>query len=258
MITGNAARIAASFLLCSSALALDIGGDRLAALVGEKSPALVTIKYVLKMSMGPMGESESETEIMGVMIEPTGLVLTSNTQISGMSSVMRRFMRGGDMTSTPKDLKVLAGDDTEGVEAELVARDSELDLAWVRVRKSPEKPYAAIDLSKSAKVKLGDEMVYLRRLSKYFDRAAIASTARVGGTTTKPRELLVPTAQLGTFGVPAFTESGALVGISVLQMPDDDDANPMSSMMRAQDGMGLILPAEEVAKATKRAMETVK
>lgn len=249
--------------LGSSPLHADDDADY-AKFIEAHADAYVTVKFVLKMKMGGAfggGDSESEQEITGVMIDAKGLVLCGSSQLGGgmMSRLSRYF---GDSQATPTDLKVLIGDDTEGVEAELIARDSELELAWVQIRKPAEKPYAAIDLSKSARPKLGQRIVSLSRLGKYYGRAAVVQSGRIAGVCRKPRELYVPEGG-ASVGLPVFAASGALIGVAVTQMPEASDSDdPMSMLSSLSDlqGMssGFVLPAEEVLKATARARESAK
>lgn len=235
-------------------------------LVQEREAALVTVKFVLKIKMGGMfgggGDQESEEEVGGVMIEPGGLVLVANTQLGGFAAMMGR-LTGGDISAVPTDLRVLIGDDTEGLEAELLARDTELDLAWVRIKDPGEKTFAALDLARSAKPRLGQRLLTIVRLGKYFDRAAVVHELRVAGFTNKPRELIVPSGGGAELGGPVYTADGKLVGVTILQLPEiaESSGSPvgmLSQMSDVEGAMtGLILPAEQVLKATKRAKETV-
>lgn len=219
-------------------------------IVSEKGPALVTIKFVLKIRGGGF-DRERESEITGIMIDPKGMVLCSNTQIGGAPGMFRRF--GG--SAKPKDIKILVGDDTEGVKAKLVAKDSELDLAWLQVTQPPETDYAFVDLTKTATVAVGQRVLALGRLGKYFDRTAVISEGRIGGITSKPRDLYVPaTSFVGGFGVPIFNPAGEFVGVTVIQMPDTEDGAMQSGATRGGRS-GLILPAADVARATKLAKE---
>ena len=112
-----------------------------------------------------------------------------------------------------------------------------------------------VDLTKIATVGVGQRVLALGRIGKYFDRAAVISEGRIGGVTSKPRDLYVPaTGFVGGFGVPIFNPAGELVGVTVIQMPDDEDAAMQSSATRGARS-GLILPAADVARATKLAKE---
>lgn len=222
-------------------------------LIKDKSPAYVTVKFVLKLR-SEFGDRETESECTGVMIEPKGLVLVSNSRL-GLGSFMRRF--GG--TATPTDIKVLIGEDTEGVEAKLLGRDTELDLAWVQIKEPSEKPYAFVDLEKAATPLRGQRLVCIRRMAKYFDRAFVVTEGRVAGRTKKPRDLFVPGGGMEIEpGLPVFAADGTVVGVVVTQMPDSEEleGGGLASVMGMRDMLsGLVLPSAEVMKATKRAKE---
>lgn len=227
----------------------------------EKSPAFVTVKFVLKVQMGGMGENESEMEITGAMIDPKGLVLCSNTQLGGIGGLMRAMGRG-EIVTTPTQIKVIVDEDPEGLDAKLIARDTELDLAWVQIEKPGDRTFPAIDLTKGSEAKVGQPLVGIRRLPKFFDRTAVVSESRVAGIARKPRRLYVPTLPLSSLlGLPIFTAEGRVVGVAVMQMPgeEDEDGGPaaqFSRMSTMQEVMiGFLLPAEDVVEATRRARQ---
>jgi S1-C subfamily serine protease len=237
-------------------------------LLADKAPVLVSVKFVLKVSMGSMmgGDQENETEITGVMIDAKGLILCSNTQLGGFTAIMKRMMgsMGGSISATPTDLKVLIGEDEDGMEAELLARDTELDLAWIRIKEPGDKVFDHVDFAKAAKPTVGQRVFAVRRLGKFFGRAPSVVDGNIGGSTDKPRDLYIPTGAIGTaMGLPVYTMDGRVVGVTIMQAPDAEDAgmNPMamlSQMSNMQDMFsGLILPAKDVAKATKRALESL-
>ncbi len=220
-------------------------------LIADQSAAFVTVKFMLKME-GGYGDDEDESEITGVMIEPEGLVLCSNGALGGS----RFFRRMGSIR--PTDIKVLIGDDTEGLPAKLVARDSELDLAWVRLDQPGEKPFPHIDLSKAANPSVGHRLLTLRRMGKFFDRAFVASDGKVCGKVRKPREMYVPGGGLEVErGMPVFAEDGRVVGVVVSQMPDAEEMQGGYRALMLSGGRdmfsSMILPAAEVLKATERA-----
>lgn len=238
-------------------------------LLKDKDSVLVTVKFVLKVKMSGMmagmGDQESENEITGVMIDPTGLVLVSNSQLGGFTSIIKRFMpMGGGVSATTTDMRVLIGDDTEGRDAELLARDTELDLAWVKIKEPGGATFVHVDFSRGAVPELGQRIVAVRRMGKYFSRTAVVVEGRIGGITTKPRDLYVPTGEImGALGLPIYLPDGKPVGITIQQSPDAEDAggNPMAmlaNLSSMQDTMAsLILPAAEVVRATGRALASV-
>ncbi len=215
-------------------------------LLADKTPAIVTLKFVLK-TKSSWGESESESEATAVIVEPDGLILCSKTELGGYGGYF-----GSSRTSTPTDIKVLIGDDTEGLEAALLARDSELDLIWLRIKNPGDREFPCVDLRKSAVPAIGDHIYSVSRMGKHFDRIAVVSEGRVGGVTVKPRKLYVPSGGGGDLGLPVYNARGELIGIPIRLRPDREEQEGASQMF---GGWGLILPAEEVAKATQRAKE---
>jgi S1-C subfamily serine protease len=262
IVTGLAATLAAAGPAATCRAASEYE-----AVLAKRSPGLVTLKYVLQINMGGMmgaDEQEMDSEATGVMIDPKGLVICSNTQLNGVAGFMQRMMRARgmqmDVGATPVDIKILVGDDDEGLEADLVARDTELDLAWIRIADPGTKAFDHVDLKQGADPAVGEPVVGLRRLDRYFGRTAVLSEGRIGGITAKPRRLYVATGdERMSLGGPVFTLGGHVIGLMVSQAPDEEDAGMaglMNMMSGMQEGMsGMILPAADVEKATRRALE---
>jgi hypothetical protein len=245
-------------------------GVDLAKVLAEDAPAIVTVQVVVQIKMsGEMGSAigekqEFQTEASCVVIDPSGVVLCSNTLLGGYMSLIQRVMGGKmDMTATPTQIKVLLADEAKPLEAKLLVRDSDLDLAWLQVKAPEGKKLAYLDLAKSAAPKVGDPFVAVHRLDKFFDRTATVFEGRIGGMVKKPRMLFVPTGAVEmSLGLPALSPSGEVLGILVLQFPDEaglgDSAGPFSRLetsARVQELIrGFILPAADVLKATKRAL----
>lgn len=253
---------------CLIALLAVTGGARAADLdyakfVAEKDKPLVTLKFILKVSMGGGGGAEeSEAEAPGLMISGDGLVICSNTELGGFMGLMAQMMPGAAPNIQPREIKVLIGDDDEGVEATLVARDTDLDLAWIKIDEPAETPYAHVDFSKAATTTVGQPLVMVYRMPKHFDRLPVFSEFRVAGLATKPRDLIIPSGAVQNAGLPVYNTDGATVGIVIVQLPDagGDQMDQMSfleDMMSASSSGGVILPAENVVKATKRARATL-
>lgn len=219
-------------------------------LTTAKSDALVTVKFVLR-SKGGGGDSENEGEVTAVMVDASGLVLTSNSQVGGNPAFMRR-----GSAPTPTDIKVyLGGDDQQGLEARMVARDSELDLVWFKIKEPGDRKFAFIDFAKEATPKVGDRLYTVVRLGKYFDRMPVVREGRIGALAKKPRSLVVPSLNLGALGQPIFAASGDVIGLSVVQLPDAEEIAAAASPAAFSGANSMILPAGEVVRATKRALE---
>jgi hypothetical protein len=211
-----------------------------AELAMERAKFEVMIKFINKGD----GEDE-EVEVPGTMISADGLVLTSNLF----------FPDGG----SPSDMKVLVGDDTQGVDAKFVARDSELALAWVRIDTKPTEPYAFIDFSKGTTATTGDAIFSVRKMGKFFGQSPIVNEGKVAAVTTKPRALLIPNNTMymvGDLAVPVYAASGVPVGLTTIISPEADEMGGSGNPFRGFDrGSSMILRASDVAEATAKAIE---
>lgn len=221
-------------------------------------PALVTVKFVLKVEGGSadfmQGLNDQEMETTGLLIDGKGLVVCSNLQMGGYYSLMSR---GGGPTVTPNDVKVLIGDDTEGKKAKVLTRDTELDLAWVKLDEDSTTELKHVDMSKGATASAGTKVFLIQKMAKFFDRALAITEGKVTGMTEKPRKLLAPSKALASaredLGMPVFNSAGTVVGMVVLQIPDQESMEGDTS--GDLGGGPMILPAAEVVKATARALE---
>jgi hypothetical protein len=210
----------------------------LAEIAADRAKAIVTIKFIAK------GDGEDqEVEVPGTLISGDGLVLTSNF-----------FFQG----SSPSEIKVLVGDDTQGVDATFVARDTELGLAWIRTDAKPETAYSFVDFAKGTTAVMGDEVIAVRKMGKFFGQTPVINEAKIAAVTAKPRTLLIPTNGLsmrGDIAVAIYTKAGALVGLTSFIMPEEDEMGGSGNPMRGADN-GMILTAKDVAEATTKAIES--
>ncbi len=214
-------------------------------ILSSRSAALVTVRFNLKMEGR---DNSDQTELTGVMIDAKGLVLISNAESGGL------FARFYGMKATPMDMKVLVGDDTVGVDAKIIARDSELDLAWVQIDKPADKPYTFIDFAQNAKPKVGDTIYVVSRLGRFFDRSPVIEEARILGEVSKPRPLFIGGG--APLGLPIYDAQGRPVGVSTLILPENEEMQEMGQEFQRDLARGLILPAAEVVDATARARES--
>lgn len=219
------------------------------SMVAERNEVTVVIKFILK---GDGMGGDMEQEVLGTMIDPKGLVLVSNFIMGGMAA---RF--GGGVV--PSEIKVLVGDDTKGVEAKLIARDTEMDLAWVQINTPKETPYAHLDITQSVDApQIGDHLYTVTRASKFFDRTPIGREMRVIGHAKKPRELYLYPADansVGGLGMVVYNADNKCVGVTALILPSDEEMENAQDLFGDYPPIG-ILPIKDVAKATAQARET--
>lgn len=239
---------AGTAMLSTPVLAADPATDStFQSLPAKHAMAIVQVKMVMKMPGG--ADEGQEVEVPGVMVDASGLVIVSNAQIGGLMARM------GRPVPSPSDVRVLIGDDTEGLKAKVWTRASDIDLAWVKIddEKAKGKTFQAIDLADSSSPVAGDRLYALDKMGKFFDRTISVSQGYVAATTKKPRNLIVPGGAVkAEFGLPIFTYDGKVAGIVVVQVPDEDEAE--SARGGGFEGP-MILPASDVLAATKTAKE---
>ena len=219
--------------------------------------AVVTVQEVLKVSAGGGGHAnETKQDLTGTVIDPSGLTVLSLSACDPSEMVQRmmgeEYARSRVETEI-SDMKILLDDGTE-LPAEIVLRDNDLDLAFVRPKTKPASPMAAVDLSKSSPVQVLDQVVTLNRLNSAAGRAYAASVERISAVIQKPRTFYIPDSTMTStaMGSPAFAYDGKVVGVVVMRTVS---ARGGATRNVRDSVASIILPAEDIAKAAKQAPE---
>jgi hypothetical protein len=246
--------------LALATVAIPARGDDLAEkgrdIFKKHQHAVVTVQEVLKMSGGGAARgSETKQDLTGTVLDPSGLTVLALSACDPSEMVQR--MMGEEYSRRVEteisDMKILLDDGTE-VPAEIVLRDKDLDLAFIRPKTKPASPMAAVDLTKTAPAQVLDEVVTLNRLNSAAGRAYAASVERISAVIQKPRTFYIPDSTMTStaLGSPAFSYDGNLVGVVVMRtVSSKGGAN-----RNYRDSMAsIILPAEDIAKAAKQAPE---
>jgi len=213
--------------------------------------AIVTVDLVVDVKMtyeGQTDKTEQKHSTTATVIDPDGLAVASLTQISPDS-----YRDSSDSSSSYvydiKDIKITTADGTE-IPADLVLRDRDLDLAFIRPKVKPAQPLTYLDITKSSSPQILDQVVILSRLGQLANHASSARLDRVESIVTKPRTFYVVN---GTFhqelGVPVFTLDSKCVGILVVRLSTSGRA---SSDMSRQMYLS-VLPCSTLANAAAQA-----
>jgi S1-C subfamily serine protease len=247
--------IAASLLFAAIAPSLPVRADDFSEkgrdVFAKNQHAVVTLQVVQKVTARGKS-SENKLETTGTVVDPSGLAVLSLSSCDP-SELSRRLYGESSAEIEITDLKFLLEDGTE-VPGEIVLRDKDLDLAFVRPKTKPATPMAAIDLAKSSHAQVLDQLVALNRLKRAAGRAYSASMERVSAVVQKPRTFYIPDAiQTETSpGSPVFTLDGGIVGIVVYRAVSASGGNARDCITP------IILPAEDIAKAAAQAPTEVK
>ncbi len=224
----------------------DEAAEKGRAILEANRAATVTIRSVISLSMGGQ-QQEFPTEANGTVVDPTGLTVLSLSAVDPTPrlSMMRGDM--GDMVSKVADMKILLLDGTE-LPAEVVLRDKDLDLAFVRPLEKPANPMPFISLDDSAVPQLLDELVVLGQLGKVARRTHTATLVRVEAIVERPRLFFIPGEDRGRTVLcsPAFTMEGKFVGIGVLRMIAGEGRG------MGDDTIVIIVPAADIKEAASQ------
>lgn len=228
--------------------------------------AVVTVQVVIKSkySMGGRGgqANESKQDLTGTVVDPSGLTVLalSATDPGGMIQNMMGAA-GGDnakfkFETELTDVKILLEDGTD-LPAEVVLRDKDLDLAFVRPKTKPASPMAAIDLSKSGSAQVLDQVFTLNRLGKAAGRAYAISLERINAVVQRPRLFYIPDSNMTStaLGSPAFTPDGNVLGLFVMRSVSGSGGGMNLFNFRPEGLTSIILPASDVLKAAQQAPE---
>jgi hypothetical protein len=205
-------------------------------LTTQHAQAIVTVKFV--MSVTSSGKEERiEDRTQAVLVSADGLLLVPDRAVSvDFSAFMPAgSSQGAAPVAKSSDFRVrLAGSD-DWLPADLVTRDSQLNLAWLRIRKAPAG-LQFIDLTTGIKAEPGMVFFSLLRTSDEWGGVPVFRPGLVLGETRTPKTVLM------VDGVPgmAFSAEGQPMGYV------DIDLSRMARSSR-QGGSGLGLDVADVA-----------
>ncbi len=258
----NASRLLAfAFVLALTSVNFPARADELAEkgrdIFKKHQHAVVTVQVVLKMSYsGASRSSERRLELTGTVVDTSGLTVLALSACDP-GDMLQRMMAAQSsqykLETEVTDLKILLDDGTE-VPAEIVLRDKDLDLAFIRPKSKPASPMAAVDLTKSSPAQVLDQVITLNRLNSAAGRAYAASVERISGVIQKPRTFYIPDSTVTSTGLgsPAFALDGSIVGIVVMRAVN---AKAGSGGDYRDSTSSIILPAADVLKGAKQAPE---
>ena len=228
--------------------------------------AVVRIEGVLTISVDgpvPAGDQEKKIDIVGTVVDPSGLTVVSLTTLDPTAAVgkVNARVNGQVVSMTIKgevsDAKIRLADGTE-VPARVVLKDEDPDLAFL----APKEPLdddakaaiQSVDLdSAAAKAEALARTISLGRLGKDLNRELKVTLGRVTSVITKPRTFLIVS---GTQpGAPVFDTDGALVGVTVFRKKAGAAGARGGSISLNVGGTPVTLPTADLKKSAKQATE---
>jgi S1-C subfamily serine protease len=190
-------------------------------LIAKHGDAVVTVRLVLKRRVVVQGQergsSESQTEILGTIISPSGLTVVADSDSDPSSLFSGGDSDGPKVDTDTSDVKILLPDGRE-IPARFVLRDRDLDLAFVMPEAADLKlPYVPLEAAKVPQPL--DDVVFLYRAGKNLNREVCITVGQVQAVVHKPRTFVIsePMNALAALGGPVFDGQGGLVGMVVLR-----------------------------------------
>jgi hypothetical protein len=249
--------IAMAFSFLPALCRADDMADKGREIFEKNKHAVVTVQAVVKTTYSGSGRSSNPTEnkqdVTGTVIDPSGLTVLALSSIDAAELYRRMSDEFKSVDTQVDDLKLLLDDGTE-IPSEIVLRDRDLDLAFLRPKTKPTTPMTAVDLSKTSAVELLEPLVALNRLNRAAGRAYSASLERIDAVIQKPRTFYIPdtTQSTTSLGSPAFALNGNFVGIFVMRAVSGGD----TSARNVRENMtAILIPAEDILKGAKQAPE---
>jgi len=225
--------------------------------------AVVTVQLVLKSKFSMSGRggeaNESRQDVTGTVVDPSGLAVLSLSATDPAQMLQSMFSSSDEdsklkMETELSDIKILLDDGTE-LPAEVVLRDRDLDLAFIRPKIKPSVPLLALDLTDSGKAEILDQVISLTRMGNAAGRAYAASVERIAAIVQRPRLFFVPDASMTTttLGAPAFTLEGKFLGIFVMRSIKGRSNSSAGFFNTQSDNIvSIILPSDAISKAVKQ------
>lgn len=216
----------------------------------HRGDTAVPVKFVMTLSSGGT-ERQQEGQTQGALVSSDGLILVPGRVVSIDLGAMTRSGFGGAAPSAKSgQFRVRLPGSDEWVPADLVTRDTELGIAWLRLR-HPKHALSFVDFKDPAKVAVGTQLYTVMRTSDQFGSVPIVRAGYVLGETSVPRrEWLVD----GSPGI-AFDGDGKPAGYV------DVDLAGLVRSRGEQGGIGMdmgdsvysMIPAERIGRATAQA-----
>ena len=245
---------AALATVTSTTARADDTGEKARAVFMKNQQCAVTVQLTQKISVSMAGRSrppqEGKQETTGTVVDPSGLTVLALSACDP-SDLYQRMGSEMKIETEISDIKILTDDGGE-IAAEIVLRDKDLDLAFIRPKVKLTTPMPAVDLAKASPAQVLDQVVTLNRLNRASARAHAASIERITAVVQKPRTFYVPDSSMTATGVgsPVFSLNGDVVGLVVMRA-----VNSSGSSNNRENVATIILPAEDVLKGAKQAPE---
>lgn len=231
-------------------------------LLDNHAQAVVTIKAVQTVTITVPGrgaqEEETKLEVRGVVVDAAGMIMVSDSALN--NSALLRMLNDPrfELDIRTDDIVVVFENEEKEYGATLVATDSELDMAFIKIDELEGRELAPLDFAAAETVPaVGDEVFAVTRTGRSFDFAPHFVKVQINGKIKKPRKLY-GLAGMVEPGLPLFHLDGSLLGVGIVVVGADTEEGGMLGQLQGGQGAGLsvmLLPAKKVQALIERAQQ---
>ena len=221
----------------------DAIGDTARTLLTKNKGAVVQFTVVVRISAGGQ-EQNVDQEAKGVVIDPSGLIVTTNFAIDPTSILASIGGEGAaQYTSKVVSVRILTPEGEE-IPAKVVLRDTDRNLAFLRPLTAPAAPMPFVDLKSGGKAQVGDAIFVYSRMGKSGNRGAEVNYSRVTGIVERPRlqYVIQPLAGGNDFGAMAFNEQGLPLGLLSFRVA------PGKRGGSGSDALMIVVPTDDITE----------
>ncbi len=239
--------LAAIVVICATALGDTTAQGR--AVFERYKDTVVTMRVVVGTTFGG-SESESEQEANATLLDADGLAVLALSAIDPMQMAASFRMSAEEMTTRVISLRMILPDGSEKP-AEVVLRDKDLDLVFVRLTEKPDGPLPFVSLDAAGAPEMLDEVVCIMQYGRVARRAHAAFIERVEMIVERPRLFYA----LGDHRArqlvcsPVFTLDGGFVGVGVMRSITGGEPSRDNIMV-------VIVPARQIQELTAQVPPT--
>lgn len=194
--------------------------------------SVVWVSAVIKVSITAEGgkegvnipDREQKVETLATFIDDKGMLVTALSSIDPSRQISGQEIRTStgttkiEASATMKEVKIIMADSTE-VPGEVVLRDADLDLAFIRPKAGSKEAegltYKAVNLKEAGTSGPTDTVIIVARQNEILSRVPTVIIGQAMAVTKKPRAFLVVNG--AEKGCPTFTENGKVIGIAAVR-----------------------------------------
>lgn len=231
--------------------------------------AIISLAAVLKFEAKgveiPGLDQEHKTQCVAAIIDPSGLAVTSLTNLNPQNAMPKlRINRGGvpqtvELDCQVQEVKYRLTDGTE-VPAQIVLKDEDLDLAFLAplkpLNKATEAKMAVLSLGNAAsQPELLDTTILIGRTNEDLNYLPMLNVGKIVSILSKPRTCYMNNS--GGLGIPVFDRHGKVLGIICRCVKvESSEGNSLSRSTNLLNQ--LILPVADMARLVPQAKEEMK